>query len=601
MCGILISNSSSITNFNENLEVIKHRGPDYQGFINYENFYFGHTRLKIIDIDNRSNQPFFDENSILCFNGEIYNYKSLKRKYFKSEVFTTESDTEVLFKLLTRFGIEIVSELDGMFAFVFYEKSEKKLHFTRDYLGIKPLYFTLSESFEFSICSEIKGITSIHENLSLESAALYEFLLNGFVHEPGTGFKNIQKAPLGKTTTIDFSKLTISQTEFKPSIKLESFHEDLKSSINEQLVSDVPVGLFFSGGVDSSLLLAECKKSIKPYILGSKQQQEKEEGVTSDNHYARLISNQIGTELNVLEADNSNLSFIQEIQECIRGNEELIADHTFISSKILSREFRKSGHIVALSGMGADELFAGYNRYLLIKFYYFIQFIKPFLFLLKRYNYFKKKVERLHSFLTEKDFVLKYSSLIGPFSAQEIAENSVYDFSKEKLLFLKKIKDLYNPENDSNLQKALKIDRKGFLAHNFTVADKSTMSESIEMRVPLTSNRLLLHSEKLQDTELIRRFRLKNILKTELAKVLSKKLVDRRKRGFNPILTYHIDNLITSGKIHDLIHSDSRVCRFISYDYIGRVVDDHSKKKKDNTYKLYNLIILEFWLEEFFD
>lgn len=596
MCGILISNYPDIKDFNLHLNTISHRGPDYQNFLKFDHIHFGHCRLKIIDLNDRSNQPFSNDKSILCFNGEIYNYKQLKLKYLKSEKFKTNSDTEVLFKLLEKYGIQIVSELDGIFAFSFYEKENKKLHLVRDFLGVKPLYYKLDEDFKVSVCSEIRGIRSIDPSISIDSNSVYEFLLNGFVYEPDTGITEIKKIPLGKILTIDFKRTTKYYTEYHPRTKITSFEKDLRSSINEQMVSDVPVGLFYSGGVDSSIILSESDRTIKPFILGSNKSQERNEGVSSDLKYGKLIAEKIGSDLNILESDIKESSFLQEIHQCVVGNEELIADHTFISSKELSREFRKTGHIVALSGMGADELFGGYNRYLAIKYYFLLELIKPFLGLMKKLKYLKKKVSRINSSLNEKNFLFTYSALIGPFAANEIDKYS--DFSKEKSNYLDKLEKMIKGVNGSKFKKAMILDRYGFLSHNFIVADKSSMSESIEMRVPLVSNKLLKHSEKFTEQELIRGVKLKNPLKILLEKKIPKRFVNRRKRGFNPLLTNQINELFKDGSIFKELNEDSRVCQYLNYQFILSILQNHSNSYEDNTYKIYNLLTLEYWLKE---
>ena len=555
MCGILGSISNNILNHSKGIKSMNHRGPDFSDSIHYDNLILSHSRLSIIDLDMKSNQPLTIGDYTIVFNGEIYNFLELKKILISDgHKFKTKGDTEVLLLWLIHKGIECINIVEGMFAFAFFNSSNNELILCRDSLGIKPLY-VYQDGENLIFASEIKSIFAIYpESKKIDKTLIAEYLLNGFIYEPDTGFEKIRKLRPGSYEKYDLKGNLITNNQYwelseistEKAIKnSKEINDEIKTSINQHLVSDVPVGLFYSGGIDSSIILTETRSEIAPFTIKSSEEDYKQAGMTSDYNYAVNIAEHLNLSISSIELTNketTNNDFLKLIEEVAVGNEELMADFTFQSSKLLSQKVRDQGFIVMLSGMGADEIFAGYPRYKFVKYDYLFKIAQPILPLLKGVKYFSKKVGRFNNYFFETDFISRYTSLIGYFSSKEVSlllgSKSGIDKYKLKLnLIIEPVRNL------SNLRKAMYLDFYGFLAHNFSVSDKSSMLASIEVRLPLATKRLYEITWGLKDNFLISLFRLKKPLRNFLIKLVPKKLIDRKKAGFNaPLDLDHHEN-----------------------------------------------------------
>jgi asparagine synthase (glutamine-hydrolysing) len=615
MCGIVGYVSNQSYNLEQIIPLIRHRGPDGEGVFS-EKFQeyllgLGHVRLSIIDLQEASNQPLISicGNYVIVFNGEIYNYRELKDTILSSYNFKTNSDTEVIVALYSVLGVESLKLLDGMFAFALYDKKKNELIIARDHLGIKPLYlYRKGKSLFFG--SEIKVFKGFDLNIEIDESALSEFLLNGFVYEPETGFRDVTKLRPGHYIKLRLSDQEPSDSQIpfwqpgEGTNGSKSLEFKIRESINKHLVSDVRVGLFFSAGVDSSLLLSFLTNTIKSMIVKLPDGDAAKSGLADDFYYAKLIAHELGVNsLKVIDLEKDNLSnkeFLNSIEQVSIKNEELISDYTFISSRLISSEARNQGLKVVLSGMGADEIFGGYSRYVLMRYYNLLQLIgktgiyKLVALLIGKKLWFQKKVERFKSFFEENEFVFKYSSLVGYFSKEELRRILRPEYSDTKK-FEKKLAQILFPYSDlSPLKKSILLDLSGFLSHNFMVADKSSMQESVEVRVPFANKGLFEYALSLPDNELVSRFKTKKALKDVLEKYLRKDLVNRSKVGFNPPLDKYIANLGVKDAKQYL--SNSNLFHYCNEYYVDQLLDDHYSGKKNNTYKIYTLLYLSSWL-----
>lgn len=371
MCGILGAYGGfGADRFENALNKLSHRGPDFSGTYFDGSLSLGHARLSIIDLLPEANQPFLDGNFAIVFNGEIYNYRELSKKY-SLELHTT-SDTEVLLKLYEKIGVECLSELNGMFAFCVYDKKSQTLTLARDRFGKKPLYYFFDGS-KFVFASEIKAILELLDKTpSINRHAFEEYLSYLSPMKSNTFYEGIQKLEAGCTAVFDIETkkldvgryyelssytqpLAISEKE-----ALSKIEELIFDSLRLRLVSDVPVASFLSGGVDSTLISALyssiSQKKIDTFSIGYDEYKDYDE-----LHYARMASNSMGS--NHHEFTVNKKEFLDAFEEIVPFLDEPFNDPAIIPTFMLSREVNKSGYKVILSGEGSDEIFMGYDAY----------------------------------------------------------------------------------------------------------------------------------------------------------------------------------------------------------------------------------------------
>lgn len=601
MCGIICSWGFPNDNFNKSLESIRHRGPDGQGFsafhIGTQSLILGHVRLSILDLDERSGQPFSVDNVLhLSFNGEIYNYKELASEFLAGVNLTTDSDTEVLWWLLKKHGLGILDKVNGMFAFVLFNQKTGDLTLVRDSLGIKPLYISTLNDGRIAIGSEIKAIQVLGIEPIVSRRDVAEYIQFGFINEPSTGFDNIKKISPGEIRTINLTSNVTTKTQIDLNKRpQDNIDKIVETSIKIHQRADVPQCLFFSGGVDSSVLLTHMRENhVTPIIWTNDRKETKEAGFTNDSDYARAICAELSLDYVEVSQPKTSASFLQDIRDVAVGVEELIGDYTYIASRDLCQEARKNDFIVAQSGMGADEMFGGYSRYLAFKYIArysrWLQIITPLLKLIK-----SKKSGRLMSAILAKEIWNKYFSLISVFSSNEIEEllgsELLFDLEKHK-------KTLWQQGKlDSNLKTAMNCDRLGFLSHNFIVADKSSMQASVEMRVPLVTQEIYKWFLSATDDDLVKRLELKSSLRAILYKGLNPSFFRRKKAGFNPPLDPRIRELGEEQIVQVL--EDSPIFEYINAVPARRIVEKHFDTHENNSYKIFNLLYLAEWLKHY--
>jgi asparagine synthase (glutamine-hydrolysing) len=598
------------------LSSIKHRGPDASSVYKYNfgkiSIDMGHVRLSVIDTGEHANQPFFSScgNYVLIFNGEIYNYIEIKAELMALGVeFHTNSDTEVLLRAYMYWKEEVFHKLEGMYAFIILNKVNSCLIIARDPLGIKPLYYHHDqENNQLFIASEIKAIQKMGIIPMVDSTQICEFLLNNWLYEPNTGFSNIFKVLPGAVMNYDLlTGLMVTETFFHlgqfPK-ESSSISEDITKEVSQQLRADVRLGLFFSGGNDSSLIaaLARQKKNELMCIFSKYSPHDIQSACLFDDHpFAEQIAKILNMKMNTYEFsfDKYGKKLDEIAKHVAIGNEELNGDYTYLASCMISESARKDGYVVMLSGMGADEVFAGYPRYLLLRYLKLARYINNFMgFLikpiLKTKRSFEKKYDRLESFIkdSDKNFALAYSNLLGYFSLSDMNQNfidkiAVASVVKSYQILNEKIKNL------SPLKKGMYLDSLGYLAHNFIVADKSSMANSIELRVPLVSERLFQKTFQMHDRQLISAFKTKIPLKTMLSRFLKRSHINRKKTGFNPPLERALEGF---GRQNTLNLLKTRLSEYLKADYLDSLVGEHFGGIKNNTYKLLQLVYLSAWL-----
>ena len=373
MCGIygIIRNNqnTSIEELQQFTRTMAHRGPDGEGFFIDNNIGLGHRRLSIIDLEQGS-QPMKAVNKkfVISFNGEIYNYKELQKQLiYLGYHFQTNSDTEVVINAYQEWGIKNLNMFRGMFAFGLLDYKNKNLLIARDQSGIKPLVYRQEAGF-FSFASEIKALDKIDFQAQGESKALSDFMQYGFIPAPYTIYKNVFKLKAGHYKVISFDGEVSPEQSFwepsfakkkqyiKPEEYLKTLEEGITNSVKAHLVSDLPVGVFLSGGIDSTLVALKAKElapNVEAFTISF------EEKDYDELEFAKKAAQEIGIKLHT---KTLNHSIYKDLPNILSLYDEPFGDDSAVPTWHVS-QFAKQKYNVMLSGDGADELFAGYWRY----------------------------------------------------------------------------------------------------------------------------------------------------------------------------------------------------------------------------------------------
>lgn len=555
ICGKLIFDKQSMVRqslIQAMLHTIRHRGPDDEGVYVSKQIGLGHRRLSIIDL-NTGRQPLCNEDGTvwIVFNGEIYNYQEL-REYLLAEghVFKTQTDTEVIVHLYEEFGESCVEKLRGMFAFALWDDRQKALFLARDRVGIKPLYYCLSES-SFMFASEIKAILADPEvKPEVLPAMIGRFLTFDYVPGRETLIRNIYKLEPGFSMMIREGKAELRQywdLHFRRSTQSIGQAEAellglLEESVRLHMISDVPVGFLLSGGVDSTAMLSfaagKTTQPLSSYTLGFS-----ESGIVDERPYARLAARAYGTEHH--EMTITSQDFADFLPMYVWHMEEPVCEPPAISlyyvSK-LAKEFVK----VLISGEGGDEAFAGYSDYRNILWMErFKSVTSPFNGILSAIVSFVNR-----RFL-QSQRVAKYASLLKtPFESYYYSRTSspsrffnnhiegVYskDFTEclnHEYSVGTVMKYIGNGAHGDMVNRMLYVDTKTWLPDDLLLkADKMTMANSVELRVPLLDHKLLEFAASLSGNYKVRGVTTKYIAKRVLNKRVPREILERKKVGF---------------------------------------------------------------------
>jgi asparagine synthase (glutamine-hydrolysing) len=609
VCGISFYCSSRAHYENElnlSLTRIRHRGPDSHGVIIKDCGQFsigiGHNRLSIIDLSQAASQPMVSSlRTVIAFNGEVYNFKELKLNLVKKgAVFNSSSDTEVVLQMYDIYGVESFGMFRGIFSFVLLDNVNNKLFVVRDFIGVKPIYIYQDDN-ELYGSSEIKGLLAFKNvKKDIDKTDVFEFFNQGNLYEPNTGYKYIKKIMPCHYLELNLLSSESSIIKYQKNIDISSYlnlDKIIQAANDEQHFADVPVGLFFSGGADSSILA--CYSDVKK-LLFAKYDSDTISDI--DYKFSHKIAEYLGKEIiteNLESGKKTKELIMKEIDFIAQNSEELIADYTFLSTYQLSSKAKKNGFTVMLSGIGGDEIFAGYPRYLILKYHQLIKFLQPILKILLRFNLFPKrldkKFERLISYCKEKNWMFSYARLLGYFSDSELKTL----FTDEQLL-KNKLNDRFTKlqldlklSNRDKVRSALSLDSLGYLSRNLMVADKASMLASIELRVPMLDERVYFFGRNLSAKLLIKKGKLKYMLKEVLSKLLPTHLVKRPKAGFNPPLDGVIKQLGRDFIIKEIANLDS----FLNLKSANQIVDDHFNKGRNNTYKIWQLLYFSRWVK----
>ncbi|RMF94389.1 MAG: asparagine synthase (glutamine-hydrolyzing) [Candidatus Schekmanbacteria bacterium] len=588
-------------------DVMAHRGPDGKGEYIEGKIGLGHRRLSVIDIEG-GHQPMCNEDGRywIVYNGEIYNFKDLRIELEKKgHLFKSKCDTEVILHLYEEEGEKCLSFFNGMFAFAIWDKLEKKLFIARDRLGIKPLYFYYDENI-FLFASEIKSILSYPAiSCRLNREKVKEYLLFRYVAGSETLFKGIESLEPGNYMYIDEKSIQVKSywtldckgdDEYGEEFSEVDILFQLKDSIKKRLISDVPLGCFCSGGIDSSLVTAIASGmtdfQLSSYSIGFREEKYDE------RNYARQVAKRYSTIHNEVVVDNREFS--EALPKIIWFLDEPLNHANSVQIYLLSR-YAKNYVTVVLTGEGADETFGGYPRYLIPKIVLSLKKLPSFLseaafFILDKMNNrkIKKLCDSIH--LLPDEMAVNNSKWVR----NEIVDSICSD--KEVLdLSARMNKFKFNGCSGSDfLQSLLIYEQQTYLVSILNRADKMSMAAGLELRVPFLDHNLVQNVNRISIKKKLHFLETKSILKNIARNFLPDSIVDRKKSGFgNPIDSWLLDKE-GLGKYLDIILSQKiRELDFYKKESVEKLLSEQKNGARNGSI-LWQLINFSIWYDTFF-
>ncbi len=588
-------------------DILEHRGPDDSGLFLENNIGLGHRRLSIIDVSSAGHQPFFSDDNryAMVFNGEIYNYKDfypeLKSKGFDIK---TGSDSEVLIKLFELYGTKMLNRLNGMFAIAIWDKLQKKLTLIRDRMGVKPLYYSLfNETLYFA--SEQKALFAAGVPLKIDDNGMQEFIFNRFVAGEKTMYQNIFKLLPGnfmcihESGKIENQKWWNLKNEIQNQEKIKNpidwFQQTFDESVKLRMVSDVPVGVLASGGLDSSSILASLKhqnfENINTFNIGFKEKEHNE------SELAKMYSKKLDYNFHTMQLENKNL-FDRLLQSTYLHDEPLT--HLSDPHILAVSQLAKSKVKVLLSGEGADELMGGYVRYKALKNPSLLNLISK----IGNFGNFSKnpryeKLIRYSNLKSNNELVIFNGSNIYPNDISQkfgLNENPNNEYRNQ---ILEDAKILY-PKNLR--RQALYFDQHTYLCSLLDRNDRCTMGASIECREPFLDPKLIIGLGSLDDKWLFSGKKGKYVLKTAMQERLPDEILNFKKIGLSvPWGDYLMQNENFKDEMNTFANSEIFELPYLQNIKIENLLDNFMKGEKKLTPFILPLFMMHIWKKNYVD
>jgi len=624
MCGI-----NGFCDFNKHLQkgdienanrVLQHRGPDDGDAVVFNtinaNIGLGHRRLSILDLSSLGHQPMYSDDSkiVIILNGEIYNFKDIRAALQeKGFYFKSNSDTEVIIKAYQHYGIACVEQFIGMFAFALYDAEKQQIFLVRDRAGVKPLYYYFADGCML-FASELKAFHQYPGfKKEIEPKAVSLYLSYGYIKEPYCIFKNTHKLSPGHYATLDLATKQLHLKQYwnvldyynKPVIKIgvedaiEHLENLLTSAFEYRMVSDVPVGVFLSGGYDSSLVTAILQKNtmnkIKTFTIGF------EEDKYNEAVYAKEVANYLGTE------HNEYYCSTKEAQEIIPTlpyyYDEPFGDSSAIPTILVSR-FARQQVAVALSADAGDEIFAGYGRYdQLMKIKRIKKYIPTLLEnisskLLQQLPVNGSRYAKLGEILSATTDVDISDSLSRHFTYKQVDAllNDAVKF-KERLI------DVYNiPLKSDFINTVLAADYKTYLADDIlTKVDRATMSVGLEGREPFLDQRIVEWAAQLPSSLKYNKGSKKFLLKELTYRYIPKEIMDRPKMGFGIPLNKWMKGELRPLVLETISRKNLQKHGLFNEDKIINFRDSYLANSSNDTSKLWLILMFQLWWQEWME
>lgn len=636
MCGIVgylnLDNSAVEPRepyLDEMIKSIHHRGPDETGRIFVGPAALGMTRLSIIDLKT-GQQPIFNEDKSICivFNGEIYNFQELRDKMIEAgHRFGTHSDTEAIVHLYEEYGIDCLKHMEGMFAFAIWDKNKDRLFIARDRMGEKPLHWGVFNN-KLIFGSELKGIFA-HPASSkeLNTDSMRQYLSLEYVPAPNTLFKGIHKllpahymlVEAGSIKTAPYWRPSDKAGKYTEGEAKEKLHALLDESIRLRMISDVPLGVFLSGGIDSSLITALASRhvshTLKTFSIGFADRS------FDESDHARTVAEAIGTDHSVLRFDPQiACATMQELWQYL---DEPIADASIVPTFLLSRMTKKSV-TVALSGEGGDELFGGYPTYYAHRLASYWNMISSPL----RKGVFERLIESLPVSHNNLSFDYKAKRFIAgsalPDLARQLRWMGALPLSYQSSLLREDILENSQPVHseldliphiDQNeidrfangtvrdiADRIMRLDQQTYLADDLLVkSDRSTMAASLEARLPFLAFPLVEFAQELPVQHKVKGKGTKLVLRSLAEDYLPADIVRRPKKGFGiPVakwlksdFKHYVDHLLCE----DFIEKQA----LFNWSSVEALLNEHNQNRVDRRKELWTLLMFQWWWAKFFD
>jgi len=611
MCGIAGSINSSFS-YQDVIKTLGHRGPDENNGFQYKNVDLFHLRLSILDISCGKQPMHLGEKYTIIFNGEIYNHQEIREKFdLKGE---TSSDTETLLLLYDRFGADFLNLIDGMFAFVIYDKIKDELFIARDRAGEKPFYYYFDHK-QFAFASELNCLKTMVP-LEIENQNFYQYLRLGAFYRQFTPYKNVTELRAGSFLIIDCKTLSIHETRwwdinsFYQKKSPDSLEESLQKTnlylhqaIKRRLESsDLEVGCFLSGGIDSGLVTSIAsgyQNNLKTFTVSF-------DGEFDEAPLARLVAEKYNTDHNEINISFENLQ--EDVENILCNYGEPFFDSSAIPSFYVSREAKKYVTVI-LNGDGADELFGGYRRYV------------PF----SKFDFFKKtNVVKNTSHLLKKalplpnnkkslyNYLYRLTALASKPGLEIYLSAGVDIFEDYQQYIINPGFDYLKPVNDdfekiaasdlSGLKKIMNLDFDTVLCDDFLVKmDIATMANSLEGRSPFLSKELLEYIPSIDDKYKIKGKTTKYLLRRLASDYLPVELIHQPKRGFEIPLKKWIDNELKDILFDYLSGNNNFYNNFVNQNLVEKLLAKKIKIPDEKRAKiLWTLFSMEVWYKKIF-
>jgi asparagine synthase (glutamine-hydrolysing) len=618
ICGFNWNDQELISVMNDSLV---HRGPDQQGTFCHESISVGMRRLAIIDLSDHGNQPMFNEDNTVClvFNGEIYNFQELRPELIaRGHTFRGNSDSEVILHAYEEYGKDCVHRLRGMFAFAIYDLNKKSLFIARDRIGIKPLYYYRKNG-KFLFASEIKAILKDRTVArEVNDQAVYDYLGFEFVPAPQTMFRHINKLPSGHYLSLEDGQVEVTRywdLAMATSPTTLSFHdaverqkELLNEAVKSHLISDVPLGVFLSGGLDSSAIVALMRRHIsgpiKTFTIGYHDK------TFSELDYAAIVAKHCETDHQVLMLDDVKPEYVEK---ALYHLDEPMTDLSAIPLYLLCKQAREQV-TVCLSGEGADESYAGYDRFKAAKIASWFnlipapvrhQVIGRLAAQLPDQNQKKGAINMLKRFIEGANLPAEGNHLRWQyFFSDNLTRNLLTDgfrraISLDPFRLVREYAERCKDADEVNRQ--IYLDMRFMMTDSVLMkVDKMSMATSLEVRVPFLDHVLVEFLASLPGEWKLKGMTTKYIFRSALLELLPQKIVNRGKQGYSLPVKHLLRGEMKQYMV-SLLNDSPLIREKMNVSFINQLIEEHCAMKHNHNHVLWALMNLSIWHSKFFN